>query len=79
MIIELFNLKNSPHKFEFSLAPTEIEFEQENVKLIGDIKTDGELTKRIAQIDVEGEISARAEIDCTRCLSPVELGIRDSV
>ncbi len=72
MIIELFNVKNSPHKFEFSIAPTEIELEQENVKLIETVKTAGELTKGIAQIDVEGTINAKAEIECTRCLEPTE-------
>ena len=72
MIIELFNVKNSPHEFEFSLAPTEIELEQPNARLIDNVKTVGELTKGIAQIDVEGVISAKAEIECTRCLEPFE-------
>lgn len=72
MIIELFSVKDSPHKFEFSLAPTEIELEQENVKLIETVQTNGELTKGIAQIDVEGAIGAKAEIECTRCLQPIE-------
>ncbi len=72
MIIELFNVKNSPHKFEFSLTPAEIELEQGNVKLIDNVKTVGELVKGIAQIDVEGTITARAEIECTRCIEPFE-------
>lgn len=76
MIIELFGLDNAPRKFEFSLAPEEIELGQENVKLLGEIKTAGELTKRIAQVDVEGEIEAQAGIECTRCLSPVETNLK---
>ncbi len=72
MIIDLFKVKNSPHKFEFSLAPTEIEIEQPNARLIDNVKTVGELTKGIAQIDVEGTISAKVEIECPRCLEPVE-------
>lgn len=72
MIIELFKVKNSPHEFEFSLAPTEIELEQPNARLIDNVITVGELTKGIAQIDVEGVISAKAGIECTRCLEPFE-------
>lgn len=72
MIIELFSVKDSPHKFEFSLSPAEIELEQENVKLIETVKITGELAKGIAQVDVGGVIDAKAEIECTRCLQPIE-------
>jgi uncharacterized protein len=72
MLIELFSVKDSPHKFEFLLAPEEIELEQENVKLIENIKTIGELAKGIAQVDVGGVISTKAEIECTRCLQLIE-------
>ena len=72
MIIELFNVKNSPHEFGFSLAPAEIELEQENVKLIDDVKTTGELNKKIAQVNIEGTIRTKAEIECTRCLESFE-------
>jgi len=72
MIIELFSVKDSPHKFEFSLEPAELELEQENVKLIETVKAVGELTKGLAQIDIEGVIRTKAEFECTRCLQPVE-------
>lgn len=72
MIIDLFSLESSPHGFEFSLAPSEIDLETENARLKGEIKVRGKLTKRIAQTDVEGEISAKVETECTRCLEPVE-------
>lgn len=72
MIIELFSIKDSPHKFKFSLAPEQIELEQENVKLIETIKTTGELTKGIVRIETEGNISAKAVIECTRCLQSFE-------
>jgi uncharacterized protein len=71
MIIELFSVKNSPHEFEFSLAPEDIELENEDVRLTGDVGTKGRLTKGIARTDVEGVISAPVEIACTRCLEPI--------
>jgi hypothetical protein len=45
MIIELFKVENSPHEFEFSLEPSEIELEQEAIGLIETVKTKGKLTK----------------------------------
>lgn len=72
MIIELFSVKDSPHKFEFLLAPEEIELEQENVKLIENVKIIGELTKGIVRVDAEGTIRTKAEIECTRCIQPIE-------
>lgn len=72
MIIELFSVKDSPHKFEFSLAPEEIELEQENVKLVENVNIIGELTKGIVRVDVQGMILAKAEIECTRCIQPIE-------
>ena len=76
MIIELFSIKDSPHKFEFSLASKEIELEQENVRLIENVRTAGELTRGIVQTDVEGEIRAKLEVECTRCLQPVEKALK---
>lgn len=72
MIVGLFSLENAPRRFEFSLAPSEIELESENVRLKDEIEVRGKLIKQIAQTDVEGEISALVEIECTRCLQPVE-------
>lgn len=72
MIIELFSVKDSPHKFEFLFAPEEIELEQENVKLIENVKIIGELTKGIVRIETHGTIRAKAEIECTRCIQPIE-------
>ncbi len=72
MIVELFSIKESPHEFEFSLAPEDIELGQENVRLIENVRTAGELKSGIVQTDVEGEILAKLEVECTRCLKPVE-------
>ncbi len=72
MIIDLITLKNSPHTFEFSIPEDEIELESEDAKLINAAQVKGVLTRRIAQIDVEGTINVPLEIDCTRCLKTIE-------
>ena len=70
MIIDLNDVKKSPFGFEFSIASAEIDLESDTAGLNNDIEIRGELTKRIAQIDLEGEIAADLEMDCTRCLQP---------
>ena len=72
MIIDLVNLEGSTHPFEFSVAASEFDLDGENVRLKSDVIASGELTKQIIQTDVAGLISADAEIDCTRCLLPIE-------
>lgn len=72
MIIDLSSLEKNSLDFEFSLAASEIDLEHDNAKLINPVTAKGNLTKRTAQTDVEGEVSAEIEIDCTRCLQKTE-------
>ncbi len=72
MIVDLITLGSSPRDFEFSLEAQEIDLEGEEVKLKNAVNVHGTLTKRIAQTDVEGEIGAQIEVECTRCLQLTE-------
>lgn len=72
MIIDLIKLEKSPFEFNFTLAPAEIDLESEIAKLKDKTLIRGILTKQIAETDVSGNISADIEIECTRCLTPVE-------
>ncbi len=71
MIVDLVNLEGSSHSFEFSIPADEIDLGTENVRLLSDVSALGTVTKHIVQTNVAGSIKADAEIDCTRCLSPV--------
>lgn len=71
MIVDLVSLEGSSHPFEFSIPAGEIDLGTENVRLLCDVHAAGTIKKHIVQTDVEGTIKADAEIDCTRCLSPV--------
>lgn len=70
MVIDLSEIKKSPFEFELSVSPEEIELESETASLKNAVVIRGELTKRIVQVDVEGEIVADVEIECSRCLQP---------
>jgi len=72
MIVDLTKLGNSSVPFDFSLAPDEIDLENEPVKLKGDVKVAGEMRKGIVQTDVSGKISAPVLLECTRCLQEIE-------
>lgn len=76
MIIDLIKLEKSPFEFEFTLSPAEIDLESEEAKLKGETLVKGILTKKIAETDVEGEINANAEVECTRCLTPIEENLK---
>lgn len=72
MIIDLFDLEGASGEFDVSLAASGIELESENFKLKNDVKIHGKVAKKPVQTDVAGKIFAEAEIECARCLQPVE-------
>src|SRR5215213_1379313 len=72
MIIDLITLENSPYEFDFELAPEEIDLDNEDAKLKTPARVKGNLTRHIAQTDVEGIIRAELELECTRCLEKID-------
>jgi uncharacterized protein len=72
MIIDLITLESSPYAFTISFKPEEIELESDDLELKSAAKVAGELTKRIMQADVKGEISAEIITECSRCLQTIE-------
>ncbi len=70
MIVDLTTLKSSQFSFDFLLTPEEIDLGSEEAVLRNVVKTSGNLKKGIAQIDVEGDIFADIEVECSRCLVP---------
>lgn len=73
MNVDLAQLSESEKEFDFTFAP---DLGEETVKLPKPLKVAGKLKKGIAQIDVGGEITGEAEIECSRCLSPVVYEIK---
>ncbi|MDQ3322873.1 MAG: DUF177 domain-containing protein [Acidobacteriota bacterium] len=72
MIIDLTALKDRQTSFDFLLSADEISLEGEAVKLNDHVEIEGKLTKGIAQTDIEGKIFADVELECSRCLQPVQ-------
>lgn len=70
MVIDLTTYKEKNIDFDFVMAADEINLEDEAVKLSDAVKIRGKLVKGIAQTDIDGRISAAAELECSRCLQP---------
>jgi uncharacterized protein len=72
MIVDLLNVGDRPLAFEFTMDQNEIDLESERAKVVGNVLVSGELKCSAAKTDVKGWIKAPLEIDCTRCLTPIE-------
>lgn len=73
MIVDVISLRDAQTSFDFSIAPDEIDFDGETIKLKDVVKVEGNLKRGIAQTDVQGKISARIEAECSRCLQAAEI------
>ncbi|CAN5247201.1 DUF177 domain-containing protein [soil metagenome] len=72
MLIDLTTTKISECPFDITLTPDEVNLDSEEAALKNVVKVKGNLKKGIAQTDVEGEIFADIEIECSRCLTSAE-------
>lgn len=71
MIIDLGQMEEASRPFELSVSADELDLDNPTFHLTGDVRASGEIRKGSAQVDVNGSISAPAEIDCARCLEPI--------
>ena len=72
MIVDLVTIKNANASFNFTIKPTDIDLDDEAVKLKTDVRVEARVKKGIVQTDVEGSIVGDVEVECVRCLQPVE-------
>jgi len=75
MIVDLLTIKDARTAFDFTLEPSEIDLNDENVKLKTGVRVEGKIKKGIVQVDVEGRITTDVEMECVRCLQPVKKSI----
>jgi len=72
MIVDLITIKDQSAALDFMLLPSQIDLDDESVKLKTGVRVAGEIKKSIVQTEVEGKIKADVELECVRCLQPVE-------
>jgi uncharacterized protein len=75
MRIELARLEHHAGKFSHQYAPGELSLEDDRVVLVGPARVSGLIKRGDNQVLVDGEFSVVVQIECDRCLKPVELQI----
>ena len=72
MRIELDKLEKSGNSFAHVYEPDEIVLDEEHTRLIRPPKVMGRVSQTDREVRLRGKITARAEVDCDRCLKSVE-------
>ena len=72
MVIDVTKIDEVLMPFGFGAGAEKLDLDTPNYRIIGPVAVAGGIEKHIAAVNVKGNISGLVEIDCTRCLQPVE-------
>ena len=72
MRIELAGLESGKGAFAHSYAPGELVLEDERVRLLSPPTVSGQIRREGRRVHVSGLVTARLQLECDRCLKPVE-------
>src|SRR5215213_3553191 len=75
MRIELENLKGGKGGFAHVYQPDDLNPVDERIRLIEPVIVKGNIRLAGAEVFVNGHIDTRAQVECDRCLRPVELPV----
>lgn len=75
MRIELASLEGTDGKFVVEYAPGQLTLNDERVQLAQPLSARGRVRQLKGKVEVTGEISTRARVECDRCLKFVEFPV----
>jgi uncharacterized protein len=75
MRIELADLENGKGAFAHVYAPGEIVLQDDRVRLLDSTSVSGRVRQAGRRAHVSGRVSGRLQVDCDRCLKPIELPV----
>jgi uncharacterized protein len=75
MLVELATLDDKVGNFAHEYSATELVVEDDRIVLAEAARISGCISRAEDKVVVEGELAAIAEVECDRCLQPVELPI----
>ena len=75
MRIELENLEGSKGDFAHVYQPEDLNPVDERVSLTAPVAVNGKIRLSGIQVFVSGHVETRAQVECDRCLKPVELPV----
>ena len=76
MRIELENLEGVKSNFAHVYQPDDLGPVDERIRLIGPVDVKGNVRLAGTEVFVNGHIDTRVQVECDRCLQPVELPVR---
>ena len=75
MRIELVDLEGGKGEFAQLYQPDELDLTDERVTLCGGASLTGEVRQSGAEVIVTGHLKACAQVECDRCLKPLEIPV----
>jgi uncharacterized protein len=72
MIVDVTQIEDAALPFSDAVEAGELDLDTPNYRVVGPVSIKGEITKHIATLNVDGNMSGNVEVDCTRCLQPVQ-------
>lgn len=75
MRIELENLEGGKSDFAHVYNPDDLNPVDERVKLIAPATVNGKIRRAGNEVFVNGHVDTRAQVECDRCLKPVEIPV----
>lgn len=74
MIFDVADIEGSSRRFDFDLSPETLDLDE--LTLRSDVHVTGQIEKTSAEVVVTGSITGVGEVDCSRCLEPVEQDLK---
>ena len=78
MRIELDKLEGAGGQFAHAYEPGELVLDEEHVRLTGAPEISARASRSDHQVRLRGRITARAQVECDRCLQSVDLPVETS-
>lgn len=75
MRIELDKLEGKSNVFAHTYEPGEIVLDEENARLTEEPQINGRINRSGQEVRLQGTVTARAEVDCDRCLKSIAVPI----
>src|SRR6185503_1218960 len=78
MRIELANLEDGRGSFAHKYAPGELVLEDDRITITQAPEVAGEILVNGAHAQVKGNVRALLQVECDRCLKPIELPVKST-
>ena len=75
MRIELASLEGGSGAFAHTYGPEELVLEDERLRLVDPPAISGKVLQKVRRVHVDGRLTARMQVECDRCLKPVEIPV----